>query len=45
MIYLVGENFVHGDLRCSNVLVVKMDPSDPERNLVKLTNFSRACPI
>ncbi|CAF1295093.1 unnamed protein product [Rotaria magnacalcarata] len=45
MIYLVGENFVHGDLRCSNVLVFEMDPSDPKKNRVKLTNFSRACPI
>ena len=35
----VAEGLVHGDLRCENILVFEMHPSDPDRNLVKLSNF------
>ncbi|CAF3463668.1 unnamed protein product [Rotaria sp. Silwood1] len=45
MIYIASQDTVHGDLRCMNVLVFEMDSSDPTKNLVKLTNFSMACPI
>ena len=39
MIDIVAEGLVHGDLRCENILVFEMHPSDPDRNLVKLSNF------
>lgn len=39
MIYLTSQQIVHGDLRCDNVLVFQMDPNDPEKNLLKLTDF------
>lgn len=42
MLYLVGQGIVHGDLRCSNVLVSQMHPSDSGKNDVKLANFSLA---
>jgi serine/threonine protein kinase len=42
MIHITKQNIVHGDLRCANVLVFEMDPSEPRQNLVKLTNFSLA---
>ncbi len=42
MIHITKKNIVHGDLRCANVLVFEMDPSEPRRNVVKLTNFSLA---
>ncbi|CAF0934522.1 unnamed protein product [Rotaria sordida] len=42
MIHITDQELVHGDLRCENVLVFKMDSSEPKRNLVKLTNFSLA---
>jgi serine/threonine protein kinase len=44
MIDIVSQGFVHGDLRCDNILVFQMHPSDPKRNLVKLANFSLARP-
>ncbi|CAF0845332.1 unnamed protein product [Rotaria sordida] len=42
MIHITDQELVHGDLRCENVLVFKIDSSEPKRNLVKLTNFSLA---
>lgn len=42
MIDVVGAGLVHGDLRCENVLVFEMHPTDPKQNLIKLTNFSLA---
>ena len=44
MIYIGQRNLVHGDLRCANVLVFKMNNSTAEDNLVKLTNFTSAHP-
>jgi serine/threonine protein kinase len=41
---VIGQGLVHGDLRCENILVFEMHPSDPKRNLVKLTGFSLAHP-
>lgn len=42
MIYITEQNLVHGDLRCVNILVFKMNQTDPKDNLFKLTNFSSA---
>ena len=42
MIYLTKQGIVHSDLRCDNILVFEMNPSEPQRNLVKLTGFSLA---
>lgn len=42
MMYILEQNLVHCDLRCSNILVFAMHPTDPTRNRVKLTNFSLA---
>lgn len=39
---IVGAGLVHGDLRCENVLVFEMHPTDPNQNLVKLCNFCLA---
>ncbi len=44
MIAIVKIGLIHGDLRCENILVFQMDPTDPERNLVKLANFTLAHP-
>lgn len=44
MIYLIDNKMIHGDLRCSNVLVFQMDPVKLDRNLIKLTNFAFARP-
>ncbi len=44
MIDVVSQGLVHGDLRCANILVFEMHPSDPRRNLVKLANFNLAHP-
>jgi serine/threonine protein kinase len=41
MSYLAEQNIVHGDLRCENILVFRMNSSKPEENHVKLTNFNR----
>jgi serine/threonine protein kinase len=42
MIYITQQNLVHGDLRCSNVLVFQINQSNPKETLVKLKNFSSA---
>ncbi|CAF2931446.1 unnamed protein product [Rotaria sp. Silwood2] len=39
MICLADNGIVHGDLACRNVLVYRMDNSEPRRNLVNLTDF------
>jgi len=39
MIYLADYGIVHGDLACRNVLVFRFNDSDPQQNLVKLTDF------
>lgn len=39
MLYLVSNHAVHGDLRCDNILVFQMHPTEPKNNLIKLTNF------
>lgn len=39
MISLVEKNIIHGDLACRNVLVFHIDEYEPERTLVKLTDF------
>jgi serine/threonine protein kinase len=39
MISLANFGIVHGDLACRNVLVFRFNPSKPEENLVKLTDF------
>jgi serine/threonine protein kinase len=44
MIYILNQGLVHGDLRCENVLVFQMHPSQPKRNSIKLANFSLAHP-
>ena len=44
MIDIADKGLVHGDLRCENILVFQMHPSDPKRNLVKLSNFNLARP-
>jgi serine/threonine protein kinase len=42
MNYIISQGMIHGDLRCSNVLVFQMDSSKPKENFVKLTNFALA---
>jgi serine/threonine protein kinase len=39
MISLADYDIVHGDLACRNVLVFRFNNSEPEENLVKLTDF------
>jgi len=39
MIFLVDRNIIHGDLACRNVLVFQMNPVNPKKNFVKLTDF------
>jgi serine/threonine protein kinase len=39
MIFLSKHNIIHGDLACRNVVVIKSDPENPKRNLVKLIDF------
>ncbi|CAF2977641.1 unnamed protein product [Rotaria sp. Silwood2] len=39
MIYLASNQVIHGDLACRNVLVFCFDPNNPEKNVVKLTDF------
>jgi ephrin-B len=39
MIFLALNGIVHGDLACRNVLVFQSNPTDPNSNLVKLTDF------
>ncbi|CAF3428431.1 unnamed protein product [Rotaria sp. Silwood2] len=37
-------NIIHGDLRCDNVLIFKMNQLETKENLIKLTNFALTCP-
>jgi hypothetical protein len=39
MICLADNGIVHGDLACRNVLVFQYHTTDPDKNLVKLTDF------
>lgn len=39
MIFLADHEIVHGDLACRNVLVFQSNAVDPNKNLVKLTDF------
>ncbi|CAF2033489.1 unnamed protein product [Rotaria magnacalcarata] len=39
MVYLVNYGIVHGDLACRNALVFRFHNSNPQENLVKLTDF------
>ncbi|CAF3376774.1 unnamed protein product [Rotaria sp. Silwood1] len=39
MIYLVSNQVIHGDLACRNVLVFHFDSNNPDKNVVKLTDF------
>lgn len=39
MICLASNHVVHGDLACRNVLVFRFDANQPERNVVKITDF------
>jgi serine/threonine protein kinase len=39
MICLANNGIVHGDLACRNVLVFRFNSSEPQENLVKLTDF------
>lgn len=39
LIFLADNGVTHGDLACRNVLVFQSDPTDPSKNLVKLTDF------
>ena len=47
MIFLSDKGIIHGDLACRNVLVFRIDESEPKKTLVKLTDFgiSRGNPI
>jgi serine/threonine protein kinase len=42
MSYTASNSIVHGDLGCRNVLVFKLDPSQPKNNLVKISDFGLA---
>lgn len=39
MIYLTSNHVVHGDLACRNVLVFRFDEIQPEKTVVKITDF------
>lgn len=39
MIFLSEKNIIHGDLACRNVLVFRIDENEPNKTLVKLTDF------
>ena len=39
MIFLAEKKIFHGDLACRNVLVFQIDENQPQRTLVKLTDF------
>ena len=39
MIFLAYNGVIHGDLACCNVLVFRLDPNEPQRNIVKVTDF------
>jgi serine/threonine protein kinase len=42
MNYVASKKIIHGDLGCRNVLVFRVDPSEPKNNLVKITDFGLA---
>jgi serine/threonine protein kinase len=42
MSYVASKKIIHGDLGCRNVLVFRVDPSEPKNILVKLTDFGLA---
>jgi serine/threonine protein kinase len=42
MTYVASQSIVHGDLGCRNVLVYKIDSSNPKNTLVKITDFGLA---
>ena len=44
MIEITHHGLIHGDLRCENIYVFRMHPTDPEKNSVKLANFALAQP-
>jgi serine/threonine protein kinase len=39
MIFLTSKNIIHGHLSCRNILVFQMNPINPKKNLIKLTDF------
>lgn len=39
MMFLAHNGVVHGDLACRNVLIFHSDSTDPNKNLMKLTDF------
>lgn len=39
MIYLIDQNLLHGHLICQNILLFQINPINPKRNLIKLTDF------
>lgn len=39
MSYVASKSIVHGDLGCRNILVYRIDSSNPKNTLVKLTDF------
>lgn len=39
MIFLAANHVIHGDLACRNVLVFRLDENEPEKNVVKITDF------
>jgi len=39
MIYLVSNHVVHGDLACRNVLAFRFDEEEPEKIVIKITDF------
>lgn len=39
MMFLAYNHIVHGDLACRNVLIFHFDENQPERNVIKITDF------
>ena len=39
IIYLINQNLLHGHLICQNILLFQINPINPKRNLIKLTDF------
>ena len=39
LVEIIHQGLVHGDLRCENIYVFQMHPTDPKKNSVKLANF------
>lgn len=40
MEFLVSKSYVHGNLKCENVLIFQKNPAVPEHNRIKLSDFS-----